>query len=198
MRTHIPLLAAATLAASIALTGCTSSGEMNGMDPGNGSDSSATDSASTFNDADVTFATMMIPHHQQAVEMAEMLLDKDGIDERVTNLALAIKDAQQPEIDTMTEWLDSWGQPYDDMGGMDHGGDGMMSDDDMAALESATGAEASTLFLEQMTQHHEGAIAMAKQEVSSGDNPDAIALAQSIIDSQTAEIDTMQGILATL
>ena len=80
---------------------------------------------------------------------------------------------------------------------MDHGG-GMMSDDDMAALEAATGAEASRLFLEQMTMHHEGAITMAQDEVDNGQNPDAIAMAQTIIDTQTAEIATMQELLGSL
>ena len=80
---------------------------------------------------------------------------------------------------------------------MDHGG-GMMSGDDMAALEAATGAEASRLFLEQMTMHHEGAITMAQDEVDNGQNPDAIAMAQTIIDTQTAEIATMQELLAQL
>ena len=80
---------------------------------------------------------------------------------------------------------------------MDHGG-GMMSDDDMAALEAATGAEASRLFLEQMTMHHEGAIEMAQDEVDNGQNSDAIAMAQTIIDTQTAEIATMQELLGSL
>jgi uncharacterized protein (DUF305 family) len=73
-----------------------------------------------------------------------------------------------------------------------------MSEDDMAALDSATGAEASRLFLEQMTMHHEGAIDMAQDEVDNGQNPDAIAMAQTIIDTQTAEIATMQELLAQL
>lgn len=81
---------------------------------------------------------------------------------------------------------------------MDHSGDGMMSDDDMAALESASAAEAGALFLQQMTVHHQGAIDMAQQELDNGENPDALALAAKIIDDQTAEIATMQSILATL
>ena len=90
------------------------------------------------------FAAMMIPHHQQAVEMSDIILAKKGIDPRVVDLATQIKAAQGPEIQTMKGWLEDWGIPYDDsmsdmggMGGMDHG-DGMMSDDDMAALDAAT------------------------------------------------------------
>jgi uncharacterized protein (DUF305 family) len=74
----------------------------------------------------------------------------------------------------------------------------MMSDDDLAALEDAAGPEASRLFLEQMIAHHEGAVAMAEAEVADGENADAVALAQDIVDAQTAEIAEMKEILATL
>ena len=173
------------------------SSEMPGMNHG------ASSSSPEFNDADVAFVTGMIPHHQQAVEMADMILAKGGVDERVTELARSIKAAQEPEIETMTAWLEEWGQPaagmdgMNGMEGMDHGG-GMMSDDDMAALEAADGPEASRLFLEQMIQHHQGAIDMAVVEVDAGKNADALALAQTIADAQTAEIATMQGMLAGL
>lgn len=83
------------------------------------------------------------------------------------------------------------------MGGMDHG-DGMMSDEDMQNLDTATGTEASRLFLEQITMHHEGAITLAQDEVDDGQNADAIGMAQTIIDTQTAELTTMQELLAQL
>jgi uncharacterized protein (DUF305 family) len=177
------------LIALLLLAGC--SGGMSGMNGDDDSDASSSSSAE-FNDADVTFARDMIAHHEQAIEMVDILLDKDGVDAQVAALAQGISDTQQPEIDTMTSWLDDWGQ--DDMSGMDHG-DGMMSEDDMASLQDAAGPAASTLFLEQMIEHHQGAIEMATDEVDAGENPDAIALAQSIIDVQTAEISTMQGLL---
>ncbi|WP_292726262.1 DUF305 domain-containing protein [Microbacterium sp. UBA837] len=173
---------------------------MPGMDHGSSAPSSSSSAATAdFNDADVMFAQMMIPHHEQAVEMSDMVLDKEGIDPGVLTLASDIKAAQQPEIDQLQSWLEEWGADSDtgSMEGMDHGG-GMMSGDDMAALEAATGAEASRLFLEQMTMHHEGAITMAQDEVDNGQNPDAIAMAQTIIDTQTAEIATMQELLAQL
>lgn len=162
---------------------------------GMGESSSPIDSAAPANDADVDFAVNMIAHHQQAIEMADLVLEKEGVDDRVINLALAIKDAQGPEISTMTAWLEAWGQ--ESMTGMDHG-DGMMSDDDMATLENAGGAEASRLFLEQMIEHHQGAIDMAEQEVTDGENTEAIALAQKIIDDQTTEIATMQDLIDAL
>ena len=111
-------------------------------------------------------------------------------------LAEQIKAAQAPEIELMESWLDDWGTPMGDMDGMDHGG--MMSDNDMQALEAATGAEASRLFLEQMIVHHQGAIEMAQEEVDNGQYPAVITLAENIIASQTAEIATMEDILATL
>ena len=83
------------------------------------------------------------------------------------------------------------------MDGMDHG-DGLMTEDDLTALESADGAEASRLFLEQMIVHHEGAVEMAQTQVDDGSNPDAVELAQTIIDAQTTEIQEMRDLLATL
>ena len=77
-------------------------------------------------------------------------------------------------------------------------GSGMMTEEDMQALDAATGTEASRLFLEQMIEHHRGAIDMAQDEVDDGQNSDAVSLAQKIIDTQTAEITTMEEILATL
>jgi len=204
MKTRTAATAALTLVAALTLAGCadgTGSESMPGMDHGSSS-SPSTSSAATadFNDADVMFAQMMIPHHQQAVEMADMILDKEGIDPGVLTLASEIKAAQQPEIDQLQSWLTEWGADMpdtDSMEGMDHGG-GMMSEDDMAALEAATGIEASRLFLEQMTMHHEGAIEMAQDEVNNGQNADAVAMAQTIVDTQTAEIAEMQELLAQL
>jgi uncharacterized protein (DUF305 family) len=156
-----------------------------------------------FNAADEMFVTGMIPHHEQALEMAEIVLGKEGVDERVAGIAERIQAAQQPEIDLMTSWLEEWGVDPDmgdmgDMAGMDHGDDGMMSDDDMAALEAASGEEASALFLEQMIEHHEGAIEMSQQELDNGSNAEALELARQIIDAQTAEIAEMQELLAVL
>ena len=180
---------AITLTAVLALAGCaaTTGGGAHDM-PGMGSASS--ELPDDVNNADIMFTTMMIPHHEQAIEMADVVLDEDGIDPGVVALAETIKAAQGPEIELMESWLDEWGtRAMGDMGGM---GDGMMSDTDMQALEDATGDEASRLFLEQMIEHHEGAIDMAQTEVDNGENPDVISLAESIIQSQTAEIATMQ------
>ncbi len=171
--------------------------------------------AQPHNSADVMFAHHMIPHHQQAIEMSDIVLNKQGVDPRVVALANQIKAAQGPEIQQMQSWLSQWGEPTTmmpmpsgsmmpshsmpghEMGSMP-GMSGMMSEQDMAALQSAQGVEASKLFLTQMIAHHQGAIAMAQDEIKSGQYPPAIAMSQSIVTSQQKEIDQMQAILATL
>lgn len=155
------------------------------------------------NDADIMFAQMMIPHHQQAVEMSEMLLAKEGIPAQVVEFAQGVIDAQGPEINRMNAMLEAWDQqPVTDSGGMDHGKmggmSGMMSQEDMAALEEAQGTEAARLYLEQMTTHHEGAVDMARDEVADGQNPHAITLAEQVISDQEAEISQMKQMLTDL
>lgn len=125
---------------------------------------------------------------------------------RRSDLSQQVKDAQGPEIERMFGWLEDWGVEYDPdaTGGMNHGsmnpggGDGMMSDKEMSALENADATEASRLFLEQMIMHHEGAIDMARTALEDAQNPDVLALAQQVIDDQAAEITTMQDLLADL
>ena len=191
MFTHRKYLAiAGVLAASLTLAACAPA------DTGAGGESSSS-STESFNDQDVMFAQMMLPHHRQAVEMSDMILAKDGIDPEVTELAQSIKDAQQPEIQQMEGWLEDWDAPAE-MEGMDHSMNGMMSDEEMGNLEEASGDTASRIFLEQMTEHHNGAIEMAQTEVDEGQYPEAVELAETIIDEQQAEIDEMQEILATL
>ena len=161
------------------------------------SSGSSSSASASFNKADVSFATDMAGHHQQAVEMSQMLLDKSDIDPRVVTLAEEIKAAQGPEIKQMKSWLSDWGQKSDSMSGMDMGGS-MMSDADMNDLKSSTGLTASKLFLTQMTVHHKSALVMAKTEVDSGKNADAVTLAKNIISTQTTEITKMSEILAAL
>ena len=195
MKRRTIALALSALITATVLAGCSTPGNggMEGMDHDTPSPSADAD----FNAADETFAMEMIGHHQQAIEMADLLLAKSGVESEVLELAETIKAAQQPEIDLMNDWLESWGVEMGDMGGMDHGG-GMMSDEDMAALTAANGAEASVLFLDQMVEHHEGAIEMAEGELEQGQNAEALALAQKIIEDQTAEIEFMQTLRASL
>jgi len=194
-------LAATALAAAIALVGCgtgpgsgSSGTSMPGMDHGSSPSSAAP--ASDHNAADVTFAQMMIPHHAQAVEMSDMILKKQDIPAEVTALATKIKAAQGPEIETMTGWLKSWNEPTQMPTG--HSMEGMMGDEDMKKLEAAQGTEAARLFLNQMIAHHEGAIMMAKTEITAGKNADTVNLAKAIVTAQEAEIQEMKDLLATL
>jgi uncharacterized protein (DUF305 family) len=203
-------LAVAAALAVTGLTGCSSNdmSTMPGMDHGSsGSPSAASSSpaapatpaAGPHNDADVMFAQGMIPHHQQAVAMSDMILAKDDIDPKVTDLATQIKAAQAPEIAQMSGWLAGWGQNPSPSMGMDHDmGGGMMSQADMDALDQATGKEAARLFLTGMITHHKGAITMAQHEVANGQNPEAVALAQKIITDQQAEITSMTQLLTQL
>ena len=181
--------------AALTVAGCGSDTDSNG------STGSTDSSDAQFNDADVTFAQSMIPHHEQAVEMATMAQERASSTE-VKQLADKIAAAQGPEIDTMTGWLEDWGQEVssDSMSGMDHSGSdmsGMMSDDDMESLGTATGAEFDQMFLTMMIEHHTGAIEMAKTEQQDGENPDAIALAETIEADQTAEIAQMEDLLGS-
>lgn len=139
----------------------------------------------------------MAAHHQQAIEMAQMVLDKTGIDPRVTALAQGIKAAQGPEIIQMSGWLATWGHKPQGMSGMDMSGS-LMSDADMNALKNSSGTTASKLFLTEMTTHHTSALSMAKTEIDKGRYPAAIALAKKIVSAQTAEIAKMSGILTTI
>lgn len=149
-------------------------------------------------DADVTFAQQMIPHHQQAVLMAQLAPDA-GASADVTRLAAEIAGAQQPEITEMRGWLKDWGVTEMSQD-MDHGdmamgaGDGMASDADLAKLQTLRGAEFDALFLQLMTAHHEGAVTMARTEVADGKDDRATKLAREIIATQEKEIATMKDL----
>jgi len=152
-----------------------------------------------FNDADVYFAQSMIPHHQQAVEMADIALDPSvGAGEQVLDLATRIQGAQDPEIDLMTGWLTAWGQPsMDEMPDHDMSSmKGMMSADEMDEMATMTGAEFDTMWMEMMIRHHEGAVDMALTVTTDGKNPDVKVLADAIVIAQKSEITEMQALLA--
>jgi uncharacterized protein (DUF305 family) len=186
----------AALAAVAAIGACSNAGTKEGTSSTAQSSSAAP--AVAHNQADMMFARMMIPHHQQAVQMSDMIFAKQSIDPRVIDLAKQIKAAQGPEIEKMQGWLNQRGMPgMPGMTGMP-GMDGMMSPADMHALQNAQGVEASKLFLTQMIKHHQGAITMAQNERKNGQFPDAVALAKSIASSQQKEIDTMNQILSSL
>jgi len=158
--------------------------------------SASTDVAGEHDDQDTTFAQMMIIHHEGAVEMSQLAIERADNPE-VVALAERIAEAQGPEIDQMTEWLGAWGEDVspDDHGGMDM--NGMSQEEMMTRLDGLTGAEFDQAFLEAMIAHHEGAIEMAEQQLADGQNPAALLLAQKIVDDQQAEITEMQELLTS-
>lgn len=205
-------LAGGLLALSLALAGCGDASTAPAAPAAPAPASSAAPQAGAqFNEADVTFAQMMIPHHREAVEMAELATDRAETPE-VKGLASQIRGAQEPEIDQLTGFLTAWGAkvPADDgMAGMDHsnmGGmsgmsntpamPGAMTPEQMEQLRNASGAEFDRMFLTMMIEHHQGAVTMAQQEVDQGSNPDAKQLAEKIVADQNAEIARMRELQA--
>jgi uncharacterized protein (DUF305 family) len=146
-------------------------------------------------EADVMFVPEMLPHHQQAVEMADLALDPaHQASPAVMDLATRIKTAQAAEIVDMNAWLVEWGaDPID--GQMDHDAMGMMSSADMAALAAAKGAAFDRLWLAGMIMHHEGALAMASHIATRGDDARVQQLSDAIEQSQAAEIAEMRALL---
>ena len=167
-------------------------------------DTIAADAA--FNAGDVTFAQGMIPHHQQAVEMATIALDPArNAAAKVKDLATRIQGAQDPEIQLMTGWLSEWGQPLDGMDGHSMEGmeiadmpgmEGMMTAAEMNGLETATGPAFDKLWLDMMVRHHQGAVAMSKTAETDGKAAVVKDLAAKIVSTQEAEIAEMQKLLA--
>jgi uncharacterized protein (DUF305 family) len=220
MHARPPLTLIAGLAAVLTLAACGSSG------------SSATGAATTPNVAatatqpapaaptatgtaapagragDISFAQLMIPHHQQALEMAYLAQDQAASPE-VRNLAQQIKAAQDPEIQQMVAWLAAWGAPEQmagasapesmDHSGMDMGGmtsAGMMSNEDMRKLTDARGADFDRMWLQMMTAHHQGAVTMARQVLATTSDAGVKKLADAVVAGQTDEITQMQKLLA--
>ncbi|MFC0107350.1 DUF305 domain-containing protein [Kibdelosporangium aridum] len=180
------ILVGASAAAVLALAGCSS------QDSGHSAMTTTTTPSvqSGYNTEDVTFAQQMIPHHQQAVDMAKLVPSR-GTDPKVRELATRVQQAQDPEIQQLMDMLKKWNAAPQ---GMDHGsaGHGGM---DTTHLEAAKGAEFDRMWLQMMIEHHQGAVQMSQTELSKGSSPEAKALAQKIIDAQQAEITEMQAML---
>lgn len=186
---------AASAVLILALSACGSGDDSHSTMPGAGTTSSSTaDGTTTASSGDVEFAQMMIPHHEQAVEMADLALANDTASPEVKALAGQIKAAQDPEIQTMQGWLAQWGASQSS-GSMDHGSGGMMSDDDMSSLMGASGPEFDQMWLTMMIEHHEGAIEMAQDVLDTTSNPEVEQLATAVVEGQEKEITTMKGML---
>lgn len=211
-----PLRHAASAIALAALLGLTLSAC--GDDSGSGGTASGTRTASNgdvFNEADIEFASDMIQHHAQALSMVDLTRGRP-LDPEVQRLAEAIRDAQGPEIEMMSDWLTSWDQDVpatmrdhanaghdmdemddmsDQMEGTDSDMPGMMSGDELDELQDASDAQFQVRWLEMMVRHHEGAVEMARTEREDGEFADAVELAGSIESSQSEQVDQMEGLL---
>lgn len=188
-------LAVATVTSATVLVAC-GGGDGDAVQPA---------AATTFNTADVTFAQQMIPHHSQAVKMASLAATR-AKDPAVRKLAAQIMAGQGPEIETMQQHLEAWGQPMvAAMEGMDHSTlapeemmemstdmPGMASEDDLKALAAAKGAQFDQMFLTMMIEHHRGALHMTKAQRADGKDPAALSLAEQMETAQQSEISKMQ------
>jgi uncharacterized protein (DUF305 family) len=182
-------LVATALAGCVLVTGQTTQAQHSMM---GGDSDTDTDGAKAFDMNDVMFAQMMIPHHEQAVELAT-LAETHTTNPKILDLAARIKAAQAPEISQMRGWLKTAGMG---MSGSDNMAmPGLVSDADMATIKAASGAKFDKLFLVHMIAHHEGAITMANDVLKTSTNDEVISLAKTIVTSQQAEIDEMKALL---
>ena len=207
-RTRVALAAVAGLALAFGLSACGGDDDA----PAASETVQTASDGSEFTDVDVDFITGMIPHHAQAVQMVVMAQGRT-LDPEVAALMEDIRNAQVPEIETMSDLLTAWDEPVPetslDHANADHGDDegmggmdsddmdmdemsGMMSEGRMDDLDGAQGSAFQQMWLAMMTEHHEGAIEMSEAQLADGRNADAIALAEQIIEAQKAEIEIME------
>ncbi|SDS71513.1 DUF305 domain-containing protein [Microterricola viridarii] len=179
-------IAGGALVALLALTGCTAGAQPEG----------ANAAPASVNDTDLHFLAMMTPHHEQAVQMSDIVLAAGGVSEQTRDIALRIRSGQQEEIDIMLGWVGEWQQEPLLAQHAGHIANGMVTPEAMAALAALDGPEVEQTFLEEMIFHHEGAIAMTQDQIDNGGHPELRALAQQMIDVQGAEVVEMNGLLA--
>ncbi|MFD7564480.1 DUF305 domain-containing protein [Streptomyces tendae] len=146
------------------------------------------------NSADVSYARMMIQHHAQALKMTE-LAPQQAESGQVKKLAERISAAQGPEIKAMEGWLETHGEKVTG-GGHDHAAmPGMATEAQLKKLRAAEGKAFDQLFLTLMITHHEGAISMATDVKSEGNNVLIEEMADDVVAQQTSEISRMRAML---
>jgi uncharacterized protein (DUF305 family) len=176
------------LIVAIALSGCSSSSDM-GMDH----EGHSTQASGDLTGADVMFLQMMIPHHQQAIEISDLALTKSA-DPELLALAKQIRDGQAAEIITMKAWLVQAKADIDPGHSMGHDMGGMLSESDLAALTSASGKSFDLLWLKGMTGHHDGALHMATM-ITDATNADIKSFGQAIVTTQSAQNKQMAAMI---
>ena len=202
MRRPLPLLLGSLLLA-LALTACGSTEE---AEKKSTSSVRTAENGERINDADVLFATEMIPHHAQALEMVDLTVGRQ-LGPELRALAEQIREGQAPEIQQLVGWLTEWGEEVPatsrdhvnsghDAEHLDQDMPGMMSAEEMDGLEAAQGAEFESRWLEMMAEHHQGAIAMARAEQAGGHAKPVIALAEAIVAAQEQELTEIRRLQA--
>ena len=154
-----------------------------------------------FTEADVRFMQGMIAHHAQAIYMSRLAAAHEATP-KLLKFATKIDQSQRAEIKLMQEWLRANGQFAPDTSSWRHMSmPGMLTEDQLAKLDAAKGADFDRLFLTFMIQHHEGALAMVKDLFDTpraGQDVDVSVFANDVVTVQTAEIGTMYQMLNPL
>jgi uncharacterized protein (DUF305 family) len=191
VRTQKLALRTLVLVAVLSLTGCAGTSMATMGNGGTQIESASGVNTSDFSGMDIMFAQMMIPHHQQAIDMSALAQSR-ALSPEVKAIASKISAEQGPEIEQMRAWLKAANAPTE----MGHQMimDGMLSDAEMERLSSASGAEFDELFVLGMIAHHEGAIEMAQMVVGSK-NLEASELGADVIKIQTLEIGELKALL---
>ena len=161
---------------------------------------STVDKNASWNKADQKFVQEMIPHHEQAVVMSEMVTNVE-ISTQTAALASEIMGAQASEIELMQGLLNEWGVESDPHAGHKMSGDeshGMMTDEEIAELENLSGADFEKMWLTMMLAHHQGAVKMAETVIADGKDSRVKTLAEQIVSQQQKEIAQINTLLANL
>jgi uncharacterized protein (DUF305 family) len=187
------LLVAGIIGFSINREGDNSFPGMHGNHSSSMDDSSAT-SSTKYTGADVMFLQMMIPHHQQAIDISNIAL-KTSKDSELLALARTIIKAQTREIVQMKSWLDN-AEASAEMG-HSMGMGGMLDDTELSALTAAIGQSFDKLWLEGMIEHHDGAIHMT-QMIEDAQNKEIKEFGMAIVKDQTLQIEQMKAMLERL
>lgn len=191
----------ASAALVLALTACGPTSESPTQSNGSNGASMPVQANADNNPADVRFALLMAEHHEQTIELAEIIQEKDGVSQEIQSLALKIMSVHEPEHAQLEGMLRAWGQ----LDGTSESQrshvpetvemKGMVGPAQIEELRAATGKEASRLFLKLLIAHHEATIAVAEQELAKGSNAEAMALARTIAETQRQELDRIRAML---
>lgn len=198
MKTHSKLAAVALLAVgSLTLSGCSlpiPNIGISDIQAGVEDLQNLAEGATQFSESDLMYAQMMIPHHEQAVAMAELAPTRTS-NADVLAIAKKIKSAQAPEIAVMAAWLG--GEVSELAGGQEGQGmemKGMLTGAQFDELKNSVDAKFDELFVKGMIAHHEGAIEMTKSILKS-ENVIVRKFGEKVVKDQTAELKTLEAIL---